>query len=70
MKYRVRVDLSYENKADADGLMTLVKSAFSPAVSINEGRDTEEISYYDYELCGHDEGKSCTRLERTEVRKQ
>jgi hypothetical protein len=69
MKYRVRVDLSYEKKEDADSLMALVGNALAPAVSINEGRDNEEISYCDYELCGHDEGKPCTRLERTEIRK-
>ena len=50
MKYRVRVDLSYEKKSDADDLMASVKSAASPAVSINEGRDNEEISFCEYEL--------------------
>ena len=70
MKYRVRVDLSYDKKSDADDLMVLVKNASSQAVSINEGWDNEEISFCDYELCGHDEGKPCTRLERVEIRNQ
>ena len=70
MKYRVRVDLSYDKKSDADDLMVLVKNTSSQAVSINDGRDNEEISFCDYELCGHDEGKPCTRLERVEIRNQ
>jgi len=55
---------------DADALMVLVKNASSQAVSINEGLDNEEISFCDYELCGHDEGKPCTKLERLEIRNQ
>ena len=51
-------------------MMVLVKNASSQAVSINEGLDNEEISFCDYELCGHDEGKPCTKLERLEIRNQ
>lgn len=39
------------------------------AVSINEGSDNEEISFCELELCGHDEGLPCEKLDRVEVRK-
>jgi hypothetical protein len=70
MKNRVRIDVSFENEADALALMASVKGLTGKAVSINEGSDNEEISFIEHELCGHDEGKPCTRLERIEIRKQ
>ena len=70
MKYRVRADLSFESEAEARLLMDYTKSISGEAVSVNEGEAKEEISFCDLELCGHDEGKPCTRLERLEVRKQ
>ena len=69
MKYRVRIDLSFANEADAQALMSYAKTSAGKAVSINEGEANEEISFCDKELCGHDEGLPCTRLERMEVRK-
>ena len=69
MKYRVRVDLSFANEADARSLMDYVKSLTGKAVSINEGKPDEEISFYDLEICRHDEGLPCTRLDRAEIRK-
>ncbi len=69
MKYRVRVDLSFNDEADAQLLMDYARGLTSKAVSINEGRDSEEISFYDMEICRHDEGLPCTRLDRVEVRK-
>ncbi len=69
MKYRVRVDLSFGSEADAHDLMTYAKGLSSKAVSINEGGGNEEISFCDLELCGHDEGLPCTKLDRLEVRK-
>ncbi len=69
MKYRVRTDLSFGNEADAQALMTFAKELFSKVVSINEGSANEEISFCDLELCGHDEGLPCTKLDRLEVRK-
>ena len=68
MKYRVRVDLSFDNESDAQALMNYVRGLSSKAVSINEGSDNEEISFCDLEICRHDEGLPCTRLERVEVR--
>ncbi len=69
MKYRVRLDLSFDNEADAQALMNYAKRASKKAVSIREGEVNEEIAFCDLELCRHDEGLSCTRLERVEVRK-
>lgn len=69
MKYRVRVDLSFNDEADAQLLMDYARGLSSKAVSINEGRDNEEISFFDMEICRHDEGLPCTRLDRVEVRK-
>jgi len=69
MKYRVRVDLSFDNESDAQELMDYAKGLSSKAVSINEGQDNEEISFCDLEICRHDEGLSCEKLERVEIRK-
>ena len=69
MKYRVRLDLSFDNQSDAQALMDYAKGLCSIAVSINESRDNEEISFTDMEICRHDEGLPCTKLDRVEVRK-
>lgn len=69
MKYRVRVDLSFDSEAAAQSLMDYARGLSSKAVSINEGMDSEEISFCDMEICRHDEGLPCTRLDRVEVRK-
>ncbi len=69
MKYRVRLDLSFDKEADAQALMDYAKQQSSIAVSINEGSDNEEISFCDIEICRHDEGLPCTKLDRVEVRK-
>ena len=74
MKYRVRLDLSFDpvsstGETDAKALMDYAKQLTSKAVSINEGKVNEEISFCDIEICRHDEGLPCTRLERVEVRK-
>ncbi len=69
MKYRVRLDLSFDNEADAQALMNYAKRASKKAVSIREGEVNEEIAFCDLEFCRHDEGLPCTRLERVEVRK-
>ena len=68
MKYRVRLDMSFEKEADARLLVNYVKGKANRVLSINEGSSNEEISFCDFELCGHDEGLLCRRLERLEVR--
>jgi len=70
MKYRVRVDLSFSNEADAQALMDYAKGLSNKAISINEGNPNEEISFCDMEICRHDEGLPCERLERVEIRKR
>ena len=70
MKNRVRIDVSFDEETDALSLMTAIKSLTGKAVSVNEGSVDEEISFIEHELCGHDKGKPCTRLERIEIRKQ
>ena len=69
MKYRVRVDLSFDGEADAQSVMNYAKTSAGKAVSINEGEPNEEISFCDLELCRHDEGLPCEKLERIEIRK-
>ena len=69
MKFRVRCDLSFDREDDARLLMDYAKGISGKAVSINEGKDNEEISFCDLEICRHDEGLPCTRLERVEARK-
>jgi len=68
MKYRVRVDLSFDSEADAGALMAYARQVSDKAVSINEGQVNEEISFCDLEVCRHDENMPCTRLERVEIR--
>jgi hypothetical protein len=69
MKYRVRIDLSFADEVDAQALMSYAKELSGKAVSINEARVNEEIAFCDLEICRHDEGLPCTRLDRLEVRK-
>ena len=69
MKYRVRIDLLFESEADARSLMAYAKNLSEKAVSINEGEVNEEIAFCDLELCRHDEGLPCEKLERVEIRK-
>ncbi len=67
MKYRVRLDLSFTSESDAHALMTYAKSLSGKAVSINEGAANEEIAFCDLEICRHEEGLPCEKLERVEV---
>ena len=69
MKYRVRIDLSFDNEADAQSLMAHAKNLSGKAVSINEGEANEEIAFCDLEICQHDAGLPCENLERVEIRK-
>ncbi len=68
MKYRVRTDLSFKSETDAQSLMAYAKNLSGRAVSINEGEVNEEIAFCDLEICRHDEGLPCTKLERVEIR--
>ncbi len=68
MKHRVRIDLSFANEADVRSLMAYAKNLSANAVSINEGGPNEEIAFCDFDICGHDEGLPCQKLERIEIR--
>ncbi|MBI2836140.1 MAG: hypothetical protein HYX85_00400 [Chloroflexi bacterium] len=70
MKYRVRLDLFFESEIDARSLLAYAESLTGRAVSLNEGSPNEEIAFCDLEVCRHDEGLPCTRLERLEIRCQ
>ena len=70
MKYRVRLDLSFDNEADARSLMDYAGTLTDKAVSISEGKSNEEIAFCDLEICRHDEGLPCEKLERVEIRKE
>ncbi len=67
MKYRVRIDLSFDAEADARAVMDGAKASMVNAVSINVGQEDEEVSFCDLEMCRHDEGLACEPLERVEV---
>ena len=68
MKYRVRLDLSFAEEADALSLMAYAKNLIGKVVSISEGEVNEEIAFCDLEICRHDEGLPCEKLERIEIR--
>jgi len=68
MKYRIRLDLSFDSEADARDLMAYARGLSGKAVSINEGEVNEEIAFCDLEICRHDEGLPCEKLERIEIR--
>jgi len=69
MKYRVRLDFSFASEVEAQSLVAYAKTLSSKAVSINEGGVNEEIAFCDFEICCHDEGLPCEKLERVEIRK-
>jgi len=68
MRYRVRLDLSFKSEDDARSLMVYAKGLSEKAASINEGEVNEEIAFCDLEICRHDEGLPCEKLERIEIR--
>lgn len=68
MKYRVRVDLSFDGQTDAQALYDSAVILAGNAVSVNEGQANEVLSFCEMEMCRHDEGLPCTQLERLEIR--
>jgi len=69
MKYRVRLDLSFSDPADAQSLMDFANSLAGKASSINEDKDNAEISTVSAEICHHDEGGACEPMGRVNVLK-
>jgi len=68
MKYRVRLDLPFNDEVDARALMAFAKGLSMKAVSLNKGGVNEELAFCDLEICRHDEGLPCEKLERVEIR--
>ena len=68
MKYRIRLDLSFNDETAAQAEMDHARQAAASAVSVNEGSDSAVISFAELEICRHDEGLPCTRLDRFEIR--
>uniref|UniRef100_A0A6H1ZI84 Uncharacterized protein n=1 Tax=viral metagenome TaxID=1070528 RepID=A0A6H1ZI84_9ZZZZ len=73
MKYRVRIDMSFDVEEDARALMEYAKGLRGKALSINEGKANAEISFCQIEECYHDEvpTRPCplTPIERVEIRR-
>ncbi len=67
MKYRVRLDMSFETETNAQTLMNSGKALIGQAVNVNEGREDAILSFCALELCRHDEGLPCTLVERVEA---
>ncbi len=64
MKYRVRIDSSFDKESDARELLDFARNLMSKAVNVNEGKPDQEISFCEFHLCGHDENKPCIQWER------
>ena len=69
MKYRLRLDLSFDNQADAQALLDFAKTLRGKAAGVNTGKTNEEAAFCEMEICRHEEGLPCTRLERLEIGK-
>jgi len=71
MKYRARIDFSFENLSDAQALLAYAKTMQGKVVSYNEGKVNEELSHCDLHRCFHDESptKPCESMEKIEIKK-
>ena len=67
MKYRVRLDLSFDSEADAKALMSYVRIAIPKSLNINIGKLNAETSFCMLEQCYHDEGGSCKLIDKVEA---
>lgn len=63
MKYRIRTDLIFEEKSEADEVWSALKTYLRTK---NIRNIAEAKSFIDYEECGHDEGKACIPIEHFE----
>jgi len=70
MKYRVKIDPSFDTEVAALTLLGYAKALAEQAVSINADQPNAELSFCHYELCRHDEGLPCTLVERLEIKGQ
>lgn len=63
MKHRIRTDLIFEKKADADEVWAAMKKYLKNKDIRNIA---EEKSYIDYHECRHEEGEPCIPIEHFE----
>jgi len=66
MKYRVNLNLFFDDEKDKDAFIAIVKPILLKcsavgiiAHGVNIGVENKEVSKATWHLCGHDEGKSC-----------
>ena len=55
MKYRIRLNMDFVKKTDAQALMDFAKGLVSKASNTNEGKENEEISFVEFRESHHDE---------------
>jgi len=54
MKYRVRVDMSFDNAYMLDSIYKKAEALMGDAVNINQGEANQEISCCSFNLYNHD----------------
>ncbi len=55
MKYRVHIDMSFDEESPAIELVKIAKKLIPYASNINEGKDNQEIGFIDYRESNHDD---------------
>jgi len=55
MKYRVSLDLAFDEEKHALNLKKEAENLLPEASNINEGKDNQEIGFIDYRECNHDD---------------
>jgi hypothetical protein len=66
MKYRVRMDMSFQAETDAQSLMNAGKNLADRAVSPETDAGGAVPSFCELEMCLHDEGLPCAVIERVQ----
>lgn len=66
MKYRVRMDMSFDAEPDARALLEAGRALVSKATNVTVASESSPVSYCELEVCRHDEGLPCTLIERLE----
>jgi len=67
MKYRVRMDMSFDAEPDARVLLETGRGLVGKATNVTVAKESSPRSYCELEICRHDEGLPCTLVERVEV---
>ena len=66
MKYRVRLDMSFDSETDARTLLEFSKNLTGKAVN-TVASASDEKSFFSLEICRHDENLPCILLEKIEI---